>query len=540
MTRKPSQEELQAATNATLRAHGTSDEAKALVARLATKVDEHAHAVGLRKHKRNKTAERLEYATGAFLANLYDTISMPHELPELVSVVFEVSDEDTRELQHAAQANLQASAITAEARELTKELAERYPRQGDAKGKHYARIKTKAAYENTNAAFLAELLSAYADERRGRWLRCSLDKDWFKGKRVTYRMFDDVWKSWTDAGLVEFKKGYPGLLAFGNPGPSRGRLTRFKATPKLLQLCAEHGITPDNVTEHFQFEYEMPRELVQLTSPFRRTPTTKRTEKLRSEVAELNEFFAKHTLTHPTIKHIGWVRKFHLAHHPDFKWNKGGRLYSYPPGVNVNYQNVDEDTRLHIEIDRRPVVEIDISSSYLSVFYAWNDQQLDTEQDAYRGILGATDIDRHVAKFWINASFGNSRLLTKWTKTLSDDLRDKLVKKGFEPSAFEPKRYPMKMIKEKVLQRHPLLERWGGIVRGRVRDYGDLMFTESEVIIGTMLILMREHGVPSMPVHDSLIVPGHKAALATGLLSQQFLKVTGTKPRLDVNDPWDF
>jgi hypothetical protein len=70
MKDRATQEELQAATNATLRAHATSDEAKALVAKLAAIVDEHAHAVGLRKHKRNKTAERLEYATGAFLAYL--------------------------------------------------------------------------------------------------------------------------------------------------------------------------------------------------------------------------------------------------------------------------------------------------------------------------------------------------------------------------------------------------------------------------------------------------------------------------------------
>src|SRR3984893_17338736 len=70
MTSKPTQEELQAATNATLRAHATSEEAKALVAKLASIVDEHAHAVGLRKNKRGKTAAKLQYATGAFLANL--------------------------------------------------------------------------------------------------------------------------------------------------------------------------------------------------------------------------------------------------------------------------------------------------------------------------------------------------------------------------------------------------------------------------------------------------------------------------------------
>jgi len=39
MTPKATQEELQAATNATLRAHATSDVAKALVVRLAAMVD---------------------------------------------------------------------------------------------------------------------------------------------------------------------------------------------------------------------------------------------------------------------------------------------------------------------------------------------------------------------------------------------------------------------------------------------------------------------------------------------------------------------
>ena len=40
-----------------------------------------------------------------------------------------------------------------------------------------------------------------------------------------------------------------------------------------------------------------------------------------------------------------------------------------------------------MEIDDEPVAEIDIGSSYLTIFYAWNDKQLDPEQDAYKGIL---------------------------------------------------------------------------------------------------------------------------------------------------------
>ena len=64
------QDELQAATYATLRAHPISEQAKALVGALAAMVDGHALATGARKNKRKSTAEKLDYAVGAFLADL--------------------------------------------------------------------------------------------------------------------------------------------------------------------------------------------------------------------------------------------------------------------------------------------------------------------------------------------------------------------------------------------------------------------------------------------------------------------------------------
>jgi hypothetical protein len=64
------QEELQSATYASLRAHPTSEEAKALVSTLAAMVDGHALGTGARKNKRKSTAEKLDYAVGAFLADL--------------------------------------------------------------------------------------------------------------------------------------------------------------------------------------------------------------------------------------------------------------------------------------------------------------------------------------------------------------------------------------------------------------------------------------------------------------------------------------
>jgi hypothetical protein len=65
MTHKATQEELKAATNATLRAHATSDEAKTLVATLVTMVDERALAVGLRKNKAEQDFREAPIQTGA-------------------------------------------------------------------------------------------------------------------------------------------------------------------------------------------------------------------------------------------------------------------------------------------------------------------------------------------------------------------------------------------------------------------------------------------------------------------------------------------
>jgi len=58
------------------------------------------------------------------------------------------------------------------------------------------------------------------------------------------------------------------------------------------------------------------------------------------------------------------------------------------------------------------------------------------------------------------------------------------------------------------------------------------MYFESQVIISTMLILKRENGIPSLPVHDSLIVPVSKAWRAREVLGSQFQRVTGRIARL--------
>ena len=150
-------------------------------------------------------------------------------------------------------AHLRSSVATAQGRALVEELAERHSRNSGARIRHYMRIKTKAAYETATAAFLAELLLAHSSDRRNQWLSFSLDKNRFSGQPVSSRMFDNVRKTWSKERLVQVKRHIPGRHSSDELFPTE-RLTRYRATAKLLKICAERGITPDNVTKHFKID----------------------------------------------------------------------------------------------------------------------------------------------------------------------------------------------------------------------------------------------------------------------------------------------
>ena len=64
--------------------------------------------------------------------------------------------------------------------------------------------------------------------------------------------------------------------------------------------------------------------------------------------------------------------------------------------------------------------------------------------------------------------------------------------------------------------------------------WADLQFSEAEAVIGAMLSLMRAHGVPSLSMHDGIIVPRSKADLAKTVLAREYHRVVGVEPMLTV------
>ena len=64
--------------------------------------------------------------------------------------------------------------------------------------------------------------------------------------------------------------------------------------------------------------------------------------------------------------------------------------------------------------------------------------------------------------------------------------------------------------------------------------WADLMFRESAAMISTMLDLMNDN-VPSLSIHDSLVVPASKQALAVGLLTANYRREAQAIPGLMVH-----
>jgi len=439
------------------------------------------------------------------------------------------------ELRNATYAALDSKAVSEDARKLVDTLCEQITatelRQGRRQRK---RLKKAAQLRMDVAGFVADLLRAhaYGNALVYRQLRPGS----FTGEAVSYRTFITLDELLTEIGLVESWPGYNDTVQFDEGGPKlpyRGYTTRFRATQRLLDFCADHGVRPETVHEHFvaalpekplvlkgtstrnQYTYEKVRGRVLRFEP------TAEAEFLEAEVRELNEFFDGFELRGGT--HRGFIRVFNNGDDPKFSWNKGGRLYSHGK---VNYQTMKRSERLRMTINGEAVCEIDIRASYLTIFHAWHDQQLDPMRDPYE-LPGFGKEARDVVKMWFVAAFGADGHPERWPRDFVKEYREetgRTLGKGRNLG----RDYPIKSITPQALETYPLLRDLGK----RKHAWAELMWQESAAMIETMLVLKRRHSIPSLSVHDSLIVPLSQGPLAAATLRRVYHQIIQVEPKL--------
>ena len=391
--------------------------------------------------------------------------------------------------------------------------------QGTRRRFRSRRERGRAKFTEALERFLGDLLRA----RTGPIYRPTGKSD-FSDAPVKYDMFMTALDGLKALGLVEHRKGQTRYYETGfEPGHKvtiSGRAAHFWATPKLLKLADEHGVHSGNVGNHFAPEpptnplvlkdYATGRGRYRESGPvikdYERTPETERVER---DIKELNEFLARFELTGG--RHEGYIRIFNNR-----SWKKGGRLYSPCEGT---YQLMPETKRLEMLINGELVAEIDIKASHLTIYHAMVGEPLDGLSDPYSRV----GIARDIAKQWCITSFGNSAPKTKWPPKTVKEYREQTgqdLRKVAKASA----------VSKLMLQAFPALKK----LEKHSDIWADLQFIEFEAIIGTMLILMRTHRVPSFSTHDGLIVPRSQADLAKTILAKEYRRKVGVEPMLTV------
>jgi hypothetical protein len=406
-------------------------------------------------------------------------------------------------------------ASSKQAKAFSEKLAQDIWEMGGAR-----KTRTSSKHMAATGAFFADLLKV-AGEDPDRFSYRPMMASSFTGERIGYRSLKQVVDGALAAKLIEVREGSGG-------GNLVGQATRFKATPTLLLLAKAFGIEPSEWQEHFR-SIPRPAEIAEplvlkscstfvrgrkrdgVRMPF--DASNPKAIQLAWQVDEINAFFAG-VLIEPDSDHYGFHRIFNQGDQPGFAWDKGGRLYS----MGDSYQNRKAAHRSRMRLNGEPVVEIDIRASHLTILHARLGEPFDpSAQDPY----WHPDIPRHVMKGWMVMTLGHDKFHRAWS---SDMTRDYRAKTGGRLG----KDHPIRLVREKALESIPILYGW----QSCPLRWGDLQYIESCAVVDTVHQLAIENSIPALPVHDSIIVPDSKKAIAASVLRANFEKHVGVEPML--------
>ncbi|MCD2316386.1 hypothetical protein LQ954_09515 [Sphingomonas sp. IC-11] len=381
------------------------------------------------------------------------------------------------------------------------------------------------SFETALGAFVAELLAIVADDEISYGYHV-MNPAAFTKAGVGYKPFRSVVQGMYEFRLIEYQRGYREHTG----SDAKAQAARFRATDRLLEMAAGYGITANNAHCHFGFRMRPTsiRNPVILKSArtFARDPQSMgvdladpKAKQIAGRVNELNGFFAKQEIT-PSC-HYAFVRMFSCGDQSAFDWDQGGRLYSVGFG---NYQQLPGKPkkghlfcRGDIRINGEETIELDIKASHLTILHAVAGIPLPNHPDPY--IIPG--FDRGVVKAFVTMVLGYTKFHRDWTDAAIATYEKKT---GKDLTA-----YPFRAVKDAVLDAVPLLKGWpDSVIR-----WGDLQYIESEAVIDTVYALAFEHGVPALPVHDSIIVPGRYKALAVKVLSEKFAAYVGVRPTIE-------
>ncbi|RYB07119.1 hypothetical protein [Lichenibacterium ramalinae] len=445
----------------------------------------------------------------------------------------------------AIYAALNSRPVTEEAQALVDAVVAQVLAHEHLSGKHKRHGPNADTHRRLTGAFLSDLLRALGSHKADGWVFRSMMTATFSGSGdASHRRFTGLTEAMEGAGLLDVRKArawggsrFPVVREDGtdedhehDDGAEQERsATKFRATTTLRDLIAAHGLDLSEARVHFlQALPENPIVLrgASTSTNGRKVKGAKLDAMKMPGLAHLRDGLAVHEdalrrlntfldgFTFEGGVHRGYRRVFNLADDSGFAFDKGGRLYSQGEDA---YQTMSKGKRRQMLINGDEVVEMDIRASFLSVLHGLNGLPFDARQDPYEldtlpaMMVGEHDMRRWAVKAWTVATLGYTQHFTKWPDRPREDF---LKLTGRQLQAV----YPIGAVKKKMTEKFPILGRWGDLKE----NWADLMAKEASAMFDTMTELMVQHGIPSLTVHDSLIVRRKDLEVAQAALERHY------------------
>lgn len=384
------------------------------------------------------------------------------------------------------------------------------------------------AYRSAVEALLSGVLLNAGRHGQSEWSYQPLSSPYFTNQPVAKRQFEAAHTALVREGLIERTSSFTkfhGEATRTSGAPRQRFATRFRATPALLRLCAEHSVDlpdpPDPAwTAHFRRDLPTaPQKPIVLRAFAKREGRDRlqgdelpidtmdpRYQAALHEVEKANDFIARFTITgcDPIV--------FRRRYTHDFQGQ--GRWYAA-------HLELPSEARKHIRIDGAPVVEVDVIASHLTILHGRLGLPLPDREDIY-DIPG---IPREVAKRWINATIGAGRPLQKWPSTAAAKLRAEGV---------DLPRYPAPKVGAVVLRAFPFLRDLVSIWEcpEEPRIAGQRIMWREAMALTLALDRLRQKGIPALPLHDALIVREAEREAAVEVLKWAYRHCAGITPRV--------
>jgi hypothetical protein len=340
---------------------------------------------------------------------------------------------------------------------------------------------------------------------------------------LRYDTFHPAYSGLVDLGYVQITRA-----PFHDPRTGIGRVTRIRATPKLIELLTGNGeLTLATVryrTDSSTRELIVLRDKDKNDVAYKDTGATKTmradlerinaalsahwTDLYKSDLdlAALNEkMTARYRLDDHTPPYIDFTARQLRRVFNNSDWRQGGRFYG------GWWQTIPRDERKHITINGKHTVEVDYSGMHPALMYAEVEARL--EGDPYD--IDLPSVPRDVVKRAFN-KLVNASGRTRPTREYN--------------------------VKEYGLSWMALLE----LVKARHRPIAEFLGTGEGVrlqnmdakIANRIVLRFLDMGYVCLPVHDSFIVHRELRDELTSIMRDEFHKAAGayisTKAKLDV------